>query len=382
MSACNRFVKSGLVLLCFFLCTGCWSKVEINERTFITAMYIDKGEKPGDIELTLSMPLPNRLAPEGGGSSKSPYAIVSANAPTIADALERIQTDLTRKISWGHTRVVVFGEAYAKEGIQDTLAWIAREPLFHLSSYIMVAKGKAKDVSDLTPVFEETPSDVLREFSTEENLLKTQVLNVFAADKMNQGFASPILTAQQRHMASEEGELKKWVSQSGGALFKQMKMVASLSDDEARAVAWAERTLDSLSISVKTKKEKASMTIYDMHSDVHVRLERGEPIFDIKLNGKAELNSVIPVLKAKDIVAVRDIEQAASEKVSAHLRNAIQTGKNQGADILRLGYRLEWRYPEMWKKLRPKWITYVKNDLQYKVTTDINIQFVGSESSF
>lgn len=41
------------------------------------------------------------------------------------------------------------------------------------------------------------------------------------------------------------------------------------------------------------------MTIYDMHSDVHVRLERGEPIFDIKLNGKAELNSVIPVLKAK-----------------------------------------------------------------------------------
>ncbi|WJH30126.1 Ger(x)C family spore germination C-terminal domain-containing protein [Paenibacillus sp. CC-CFT742] len=124
------------------------------------------------------------------------------------------------------------------------------------------------------------------------------------------------------------------------------------------------------------------MTIYDMHSDVHVRLERGEPIFDIKLNGKAELNSVIPVLKAKDIVAVRGIEQAASEKVSAHLRNAIQTGKNQGADILRLGYRLEWRYPEMWKKLRPKWITYVKNDLQYKITTDINIQFVGSESSF
>ncbi|MFS0869810.1 Ger(x)C family spore germination protein [Paenibacillus xylanilyticus] len=370
-------------MISLLLCSGCWSKVEINERTFITAMYIDKADIPGEIEVTLSMPLPNRLAPEGGGGSgKDPYAVVSATAPTIADALEKIQTDLTRKISWGHTRVVVFGEAYAREGIEDTLAWIAREPLFHLSSYIMVASGKAKNVSDLTPVFEETPSDVLREFSTEENMLKTQVLNIFAADKMNQGFASSMLTAQERHMASEEGELKKWVSQTGGALFRQMKMVGTLTDEEARAVAWAERSLDSMTISVRTKKEKASMTLYDMHSDIHVRMERGEPVFDIKLIGKAELNSVIPVLKAKDIVAVREIEQAAGEKVSTHLTSAIRTGQHKGADILRLGYRLEWRYPKTWEKLRPQWINYMKNDLQFHVNTDINIQFVGSESSF
>ncbi|WP_337032296.1 Ger(x)C family spore germination protein [Paenibacillus illinoisensis] len=382
MSARNMCVKSGLVLLCFFLCTGCWSKVEINERTFITAMYVDKGEKPGNIELTLSMPLPNRLAPQGGKSGKEPYAVVSATAPTIADALERIQTDLTRKISWGHTRVVVFGEEYAKDGIEDTLAWISREPLFHLSSYVMVAKGKAKDVSDLTPVFEETPSDVLREFSTKETLLKTQVLNIYTADKMNQGFASSMLIPGKRNMVSEGGDLKKWVSQSGAAVFKQMKMVDSLSDEEARAIAWAERNLDYMTLSIRTKKEKASMTLYDMHSDIHVRMEHGDPVFDIKLTGKAELNSVIPVLKAKDIVAVRDIEEAAGEKISVQLTRAINTGKHKGADILRLGYRLEWRYPKIWEELRPKWIDYVKSDLQFHVTTDINIQFVGSESSF
>ena len=38
------------------------------------------------------------------------------------------------------------------------MAWISRQPLFHLSSYAMVAQGKAKDISDLTPVFEETPA--------------------------------------------------------------------------------------------------------------------------------------------------------------------------------------------------------------------------------
>ncbi|WP_128101330.1 hypothetical protein [Paenibacillus sp. DCT19] len=89
-----------LLVTCCLLCGGCWSKVEINERTFITAMYVDKTDNPGEVEVSLTMPLPNRLSPDRGGSGKEPYAVVSAVAPTIADALERIQTDLTRRISW------------------------------------------------------------------------------------------------------------------------------------------------------------------------------------------------------------------------------------------------------------------------------------------
>ncbi|MFX3647344.1 MAG: Ger(x)C family spore germination protein [Paenibacillus sp.] len=375
-------LQLSIIFICCLLCTGCWSKVEINERTFITAMYVDKAVTPGEIEVTLSMPLPNRLSPEGGGSGKEPYAAVSASAPTIADAIERIQTDLTRKISWGHTRVIVFGQAYAREGIEDTMEWIARQPLFHLSSYVMVTEGRAKDISDLTPVFEETPSDVLREFSTEENLLKTQTLSVFTADQMNQGFATSMLGSKKTAMVSEEGETKKWISQIGGTIFRQMRMVGTLSADEARAVAWAGQNLDSLTISVKTRKQKASMTLYHMHSDIQAKLQNGEPHFIINLTGKAELNSVIPVLKAEDIVGIKDIEQAANEKVSAHLTHALQTAKHQGADIIRLGYRLEWRYPQVWKKLRPTWVNYVKDDLQFTVNTNINIQFVGSESSF
>jgi len=278
--------------------------------------------------------------------------------------------------------VIVFGQAYAREGIEDTMEWIARQPLFHLSSYVMVTSGRAKDISDLTPVFEETPSDVLREFSTEENLLKTQMLSIFTADKMNQGYATSMLGSKKTAMVSEEGESKKWVSQIGGTIFRQMHMVGTLSADEARAVAWAGENLDSMTISVRTKKQKASMTLYNTHCDIQAKLQNGEPHFIINLTGKAELNSVIPVLKAKDIVGTKDIEQAANEKLNAHLTRALQTAKQQGADILRLGYRLEWRHPQVWKKLRPTWVNYVKNDLQFTVNTNINIQFVGSESSF
>lgn len=375
--------KLSVVLMCILLCSGCWSKVEINERTFITTMYVDKGEKPGEIDISLSMPLPNRISPEGtGGTGKNPYALVSASASTIADAMEKIQTDLSRKMSWGHTRVVVFGEAYAREGIQDAMEWISREPLFHLSSYIMVAKGRARDVADLTPVFEESPSDVLKEFATEENMLKTQMLSVLMADKMNQGFAAPLLESRETTMASEDNKRKQWTSQVGGALFKQMKMVDLIPPNETRSIAWANRKLDTLAVSVETEDEKASMTIYNMNSKIKVKLVNGQPFFDITLRGQAELNSVIPILKVKDIVSVKQIEQKANEKVSAYLTNAIRTGQRKKADILMLGYRLEWAYPRVWKQLRPVWNDYVKNELQFNVHVKINIQFVGSESSY
>jgi len=375
--------KMSVVLICALLCTGCWSKVEINERTFITAMYVDKGKKPGEIDLSLSMPLPNRLSPQGtGGPGKNPYALVSATGSTIGDAMEKIQTDLTRKISWGHTRVVVFGEAYAREGIQDTMEWISREPLFHLSSYIMVVKGRARDVADLTPVFEETPSDVLREFATQENMLKTQMVSVLSADKMNQGFAAPLLETRGATMTSENDTRKRWASQVGGALFKQMKMVDSISPDETRTIAWANRKLDTLAVSVETEDEKASLTVYNTSSKIKVRLVNGHPFFDITLRGQAELNSVIPILKVKDTVSVKQIEQKANEKVSASLTQAIRAGQHKKADILMLGYRLEWAYPRIWEQLRPVWNDYVKNELKFQVHAHINIQFVGSESSF
>ena len=61
------------------LLTGCWSRVEINDCAFVTAMYVDKAAN-GQMEVTLSFPLPNRLVPGSAGgaaSSGNPYAQVS-----------------------------------------------------------------------------------------------------------------------------------------------------------------------------------------------------------------------------------------------------------------------------------------------------------------
>lgn len=379
------FVRSLLVVTLLFMCsllTGCSSKVEINERAFVSSIYVDKAEKPGEVELTISVPLPNRMAGEntgGGGGGGRPYAVFTKTGTSLTDAAEKLQTDLTRKLSWGHARVVVFGREYAQAGIGDTIEWLFREPLFHINSYIFVAPGKAKDITSLTPVAETTPGEVLREFANQRNLLQTQIRDVLMAEADNQGFVVSLLNMQNEKMISENNENMNWVGLQGAAMFKNMKMVGELDLDEARVIAWTRNNLKTASITIVNKKEKASVSLYAIKSDLNAHMSQGKPVFSIHLSAKGQLRSIYPPHKAEEIRRIQQIEKELETHVNDLLLSALHKARAHEADILMSGYRLEWKYPHIWDKLRPHWAQHFKEDIQFKVISDISIQYFGSE---
>ena len=84
-----------------------------------------------------------------------------------------MQIDLPRRISWGHTRIIVVSEEMAKEGIGHILEFIARDPKLNINNAVLVAPGKAKDIENLVPAFERFPSEIVREFTQEKVTLYT-----------------------------------------------------------------------------------------------------------------------------------------------------------------------------------------------------------------
>lgn len=90
-----KLIKQAVIILMLLNLTGCWSKVELDELTFIYGLYIDVGKEPGTVEVSISSPLPNRLmsgtqAGSGTGDGKA-YTLVSKTARTIQDATIMIQ---------------------------------------------------------------------------------------------------------------------------------------------------------------------------------------------------------------------------------------------------------------------------------------------------
>ncbi len=145
--------------------TGCWSKVELDERVFVNGLYLDVGKTPGTVAVTISTPLSNRLQSGqesgGGSSSEKPYSLLTQQSTSISKALETIHKDLSRQLSLSEIKIIMISQKYGKQGISDLLEWIKREPDVPIGAYILVTSGDLQETAHLTPVFEQLPTTVL-----------------------------------------------------------------------------------------------------------------------------------------------------------------------------------------------------------------------------
>lgn len=373
------------IVLPLTLLTGCgftMTKVEINQQTFVFAMYVDKGQQDDTVEVTISAPLPNRLTSgshagkQGGGE---PYAMVTKSSSTVQDALHLIQRDLSRRLDFSHAKVVVVGKSYAEAGLEELTGWLQREPTTILSTYLMVASGDAKKAAELTPVFEQMPSEVLTRFADQHNMITTNLKDYLYAESANQGYALTYLATGMKPMVADQEKLKPWTGIQGTALFHHHKLVATLPMKESLAVSWAVNEVKGPMYTVSWDEgKKASVFLITSSSKKSVRMVSGHPVFTVKLNGTGDIvykqkHKQLDTLQVKEL-----IERELNEQITGHLTKALHTSQRVGADILQLGMLVDWNYPDHWKRVHANWPDYYKNEVEIQVVTDIKIRNFGS----
>jgi spore germination protein len=89
-----------LLIFCVIFFTGCWDKVEIENRAFVVAMGIDKGEE--NYVVTLSIPVSD--------DEENSERVKSATGRTIPEALKKLDKKDNKQLFYGQTKVIVFGE--------------------------------------------------------------------------------------------------------------------------------------------------------------------------------------------------------------------------------------------------------------------------------
>ncbi|WP_440962206.1 Ger(x)C family spore germination protein [Paenibacillus nitricinens] len=382
-----RILKIGVIVILLLNITGCWSsKVELDELTFVYGMFIDEGKEQGTIEITINSPLPNRLnaagqPSSGGGGDGKTYSTVSKTSGTIADAMLLIQKDLTRKLSLAQLNVIVLGKTFAEQGISELLLWIEREPSLPLGAYVMASPGSAKEMSTLAPIYEQLPSDVLKNFGSERYLFSTTVKDCLFAEASGVGFAINNLSfGKKEEAASKDGKPEYWAGIQGAMLFQKDKMKGVLKLKEGRALAWAAGSLKLAVYSVDWDEGNGGASVIFVSTKSSKKLNQTDkgPVFTVNLKGKA---SVIYLRDPKN----RDAEELGQiiiaklkEKVSDHLTEAIRNTQKAGADILQLGLLLEWNDPKQWKQVRERWDNYYAQEADIKVKTDFSIVDFGT----
>ena len=221
-------------------------------------------------------------------------------------------------------------------------------------------------MAELTPIFEQMPSEVLIRFADQHNMITTNLKDCLYAESGNQGYALNYLSAGLKPMVAEQEKLKPWAGIQGTALFRHHKLVATLPMKESLAVSWAVNEVKGPLYTVSWKEEKASVFIITSSSKKSVRMVSGHPVFTVKLYGTGD---VIYKQKQKrlDTLQVKElIERELNDQIAGHLRKALRTSQQTGADILRLGMLVDWNYPDHWHEVSANWPDYYKMKLRFR----------------
>jgi spore germination protein KC len=377
-------LKIIFVLLSLLLLPGCWSSVELNDRAFVRMMVLDK-TKSG-IELSLDFTLPNRLIPGtagGGGSGEQggkPYTYIKATGIDISEAYRKMQSDLSRKISFGQTRVVVIGRELAEAGIQPILDFLAREPAMHINAYMFVTPGRAREIESIAALFERFPSDILTAYGETHVVLDTTIKDFLAAEYSGGDMVVPMLKFGTKIITREKEKQQNWMGTSGAAIFKQGKMVSTLNVIEMRGGLWILGKLKNAEISVPSPTDGKNISFIVQRADTRISPRIKEDQIEIQLhsNAEAEVLASSSNINLKDLKQLEKLEQNLNLVVKKRITSAIAKTRAVSSDAFQLGNYIDWHYPTKWKSIKPNWRDVYSSEMRLNVQTDVTITRLGT----
>lgn len=355
--AFKRIVVLILSIVMIF-CTGCWDKIEIDERAFVLAMAIDTPDNPkassDDSELMDGMgkavgeknriktvfyiPVPSKLQ---GGDVDS-FSVEESEGSNIPLAIENLNLKFSRQMFFGETKIILIGENALKNPVilKKLMDFVEREPDMGREAYVGVVKGETKKLTEVKPKFEKVFGVYMRGvFDNSGRMFSTLSLPIndfLSALRENKGTTViPVVDVVDNKVAIKQL-----------ALLRDYKFLSYLDIKYLRPYSIITNKLEDGEIVVPYKEDSVSMKISSC--DTKVNLERDEKNLRYKVNVRIEgdIDNYImneDIFKDKTINELKDeIQRTIKEelvKTTDYFQNDI------GIDYLKLGeYTKKYHY--------------------------------------
>ena len=144
--------KSAAYILVFFasvmLISGCYDGEEPDSLAFVVAIGVDKAEEEREgYKITFQFANPSQISggasEEGGKTGKESIKNITVTAPGIYSAVNQANHMVSKTFTLAHTKLVVFSEEIAKEGVDNFLETVGRSSDIRPNTYFAVSKCSA-----------------------------------------------------------------------------------------------------------------------------------------------------------------------------------------------------------------------------------------------
>ncbi len=407
-----------MVLLASIFMTGCYDATEIDDEVYTLVIGADKGVN-NKVRVTVQYPTyqdggggggGGGGSEGGGGESKirdvSGTVIVTAEAPTILEAMNVMNNSVPRRISLRHTKMFVVSEDYARSGIGHYLAPMVRFREARRIMQVVVCDGTAEGF------IEENKSLIGPNMSKSMELMASQSentaffpratfhdfykaalshyqqpyaayagLNDFKAMEAESVGAEPPLRTEHDIKPGKlplKGTAKREFS--GTAVFDGDKMVGYLNQFETRYFLMVSGEFKRAIMTIEDKNKPGAAIPLDVRLGrkpvIKGRIENGVPVIDISLNIEADIGAIQSRIDYESLDNIEELNGIIGKHIEDGVKKTVAKTQNLGTDIFGFGYYFadDFLTIQEWEKY--KWNGKYRN-AKVNVKVDANVRRTG-----
>lgn len=308
-----------LVLICpMLLLSGCWDKVDLNDRAFVIAIGVDKWEDTKkespvhkltneNLNYSVSLALPDLQAFSGtGGSDAKTQAVKCAADTTLTGAFGIVDSYSSQKMYLGHSKTIILGKDIAsdKDLLRGALDAIERNPDISRKIVLYVSDGKAVDVLEA-----DAPGEPLVGLFVSHYLKNNEKASalIFKQDLEK--------TVQQLHLNGNAVLPKISVDQgdiqlSGAAVIKDYSVVGYLDDFETRGYLWVNGKGKGAIVTTLFEKKPLSLNVTQAKRKIVFDEEYNKIVCNIAVQLKGNIGEFyFNDITLKDKYFLREVEK-------------------------------------------------------------------------
>ncbi len=145
----HKLLKMALLCGLPLILSGCSDAIEPDTLGYVVALGIDKNETiEQGYNITIQFANPSKISggssEEGGKGGGDSIENITVTAPGIYSAVNIANHIISKKFVLSHTKVIVFSEEVAREGIKGLLETIGRSSDIRPNTYFAVSRGTAR----------------------------------------------------------------------------------------------------------------------------------------------------------------------------------------------------------------------------------------------
>ncbi|WP_196220094.1 Ger(x)C family spore germination protein [Terrilactibacillus tamarindi] len=372
-------------LFCSFsVMTGCWDQRELNTLALVTASSFDL-DANNNVIATVQIFTPQGTSSSGGsggsgGSSgtgaQGSNLVISGKGSTISDAVNNIETRVSRHLFRGQNAVIVFGHDFAKKRLKEGLDYAARFYEIKERTLIYVAKDHGVDLLQYRPNIERNSADVM-EYLTEKNAnlgmsLKDVILMRLGPNKP---VILPIIGVKQLRV---KGNPEHMFLTLGSAIFANDRLVGTIDhhDTYGQRLIYNEFNQTVFPLHLKGHSGQVSLNIQSVKTATHSAIKDGKWIITVKVSGKGIVFENTTNQSLFKVKTEHKIEKEVNKRLRSIIKHSVKQTQHMNSDVMNFHGVFYREHPDEYNKVSHNWEDiYPRIDV--KVNGHINVYDPG-----